>query len=45
MVQYIKVFYEAGSSRRVLLLAFAALAILLANTPLSHFYFDFLDLR
>lgn len=44
MVQYIKYFMKLEAASGVLLLAFAALAILLANTPLSHFYFNFLDL-
>ncbi|MDY4279898.1 MAG: Na+/H+ antiporter NhaA [[Pasteurella] mairii] len=44
MVQYIKYFMKLEAASGVLLLAFAGLAILLANTPLSHFYFDFLDL-
>ncbi|WP_040976445.1 Na+/H+ antiporter NhaA [Necropsobacter massiliensis] len=43
MVQYIKYFMKLESSSGIMLLFFAAFAILLANTPLSHFYFDFLD--
>ncbi|MEE6068865.1 Na+/H+ antiporter NhaA, partial [Avibacterium paragallinarum] len=43
MVRYIRYFMKLEAAGGMLLLFFAAFAILLANTPLSRFYFSFLD--
>lgn len=43
MVRYIRYFMKMEAAGGMLLLFFAAFAILLANTPLSRFYFSFLD--
>ncbi|WP_373777719.1 Na+/H+ antiporter NhaA [Glaesserella sp.] len=44
MVQHIKNFLKLESASGILLLIFAAFAILLANSPLSDLYFDFLGM-
>lgn len=44
MVQSIKNFLKLESASGILLLIFAALAIMLANSPLSELYFDFLGM-
>lgn len=43
MVRYIRYFMKMEAAGGMLLLFFAAFAILLANTSLSRFYFSFLD--
>lgn len=45
MVQRLKQFFKQESSGGVLLLIFALLAMLCANSPLRQFYFDFLDVH
>lgn len=44
MIQSIKTFFKLESASGILLLAFATLAILCANSPLKELYFDFLSL-
>ncbi|WP_373766727.1 Na+/H+ antiporter NhaA [Glaesserella sp.] len=44
MVQSIKNFLKLESASGILLLVFAALAIILANSPLNELYFDFLGM-
>ncbi|MBF0784841.1 Na+/H+ antiporter NhaA [Muribacter muris] len=44
MIQSVKKFLQLESASGILLLAFATLAILFANSPLKTLYFDFLSL-
>lgn len=44
MIQFVKKFLQLESASGILLLAFATLAILFANSPLKTLYFDFLSL-
>ncbi|MCT8543370.1 Na+/H+ antiporter NhaA [Glaesserella parasuis] len=44
MIQHIRKFLQLESASGILLLAFAMLAMLFANTPLKDLYFDFLSM-
>ncbi|MCT8547215.1 Na+/H+ antiporter NhaA [Glaesserella parasuis] len=44
MIQHIRKFLQLESASGILLLAFAMLAMLFANTPLRDLYFDFLSM-
>ncbi|VTU09404.1 pH-dependent sodium/proton antiporter [Actinobacillus indolicus] len=44
MIQQFKKFLQLESASGILLLAFAMLAMVFANTPLKDFYFDFLSM-
>lgn len=44
MIEKIQQFFRLETAGGILLLAFASLAILLANTPFSQLYFDFLEM-
>lgn len=44
MIQQIKRFLQLESASGILLLAFATLAMIFANSPLKEFYFDFLSM-
>lgn len=44
MIEKIQQFFKLETAGGILLLAFACLAILFANTPLSQYYFDFLEM-
>lgn len=44
MIESIQRFLKLESASGILLLIFASFAILLANTPLQQFYFDFLEM-
>ena len=43
MINYIKKFFKLEAASGILLFSFALFAILLANTSLKNFYFDFLN--
>lgn len=44
MIEKIQQFFKLETAGGILLLVFACLAILFANTPLSQYYFDFLEM-
>ena len=44
MIEKIQQFFKLETAGGILLLAFACLAIVFANTPLSQYYFDFLEM-